>query len=362
MADNIQVLDKRTLARINERPKGRGSPTHAAFGVAITVAVVALLGSYTLAAIVLLVGAAFAFLLYKRNARVQTVVLTYNLSGEMAENFSAIQEACGGLADAERVWRVEGETKDTGAPSYGAALTFNEGMKRSPVEVGPMKMPGVSTNVKVWAIKTGAVSLFFLPEAVLLHTENRYRAVSYDALGVVYRPARGVEGGEVPEDAEVVGETWQHTRADGSPDIRYPNNLRYAVVLYGLLSVTGPQSGIRLLVSNKAAAVRFARAFSVGRSDKRPREGVDTGSTSSARGERARRNAEAEVEKVGSLLKVLGAEPGASQREIDAAYKNKAKVYHPDKVASLAAEVRDMAELRMKEINSAYAELKRRYR
>jgi hypothetical protein len=55
---------------------------------------------------------------------------------------------------------------------------------------------------------------------VLLYRENRYRAVSYDALGEVYRPDRGVEGGEVPEDAEVVGETWQHTRADGSPDIR----------------------------------------------------------------------------------------------------------------------------------------------
>jgi preprotein translocase subunit Sec63 len=37
-------------------------------------------------------------------------------------------------------------------------------------------------------------------------------------------------------------------------------------------------------------------------------------------------------------------------------------MYHPDKVASLAAEVRDMAELRMKEINAAYTELKRRYR
>nr|MBA4116560.1 hypothetical protein [Rubrobacter sp.] len=181
-------------------------------------------------------------------------------------------------------------------------------------------MPGISTNVEVWGIKTGAVSLFFLPEAALLYSENRYRAVSYDALGVVYRPARGVEGGEAPGDAEVVGETWQHTRADGSPDIRYPDNSRYAVVLYGLLSVTGPEPGMRLLVSNKAAAVRFARAFGAGRGEERPREGVDAGS---AREERARRNAEAEVERVGSLLKVLGAGTGASQKEIDAAYKKK---------------------------------------
>jgi preprotein translocase subunit Sec63 len=32
-------------------------------------------------------------------------------------------------------------------------------------------------------------------------------------------------------------------------------------------------------------------------------------------------------------------------------------MYHPDKVASLAAEFRELAEQRMKEINAAYAEL-----
>ncbi len=356
------MLDKRTLARINDRPQVRRLATYTALGMAVAVAVVALLVSYALAAVVLLVGVTVVFLLHKRNAEVQTVKLTYNLNGEMAEKFATVREACGVLASADRVWHVEGETKDTGAPSYGAALTFDEGTKRSPVEVGPAEMPGISTNVEVWGIKIGAVSLFFLPEAVLLYRENRYRAVSYDALGVVYRPARGVESGEAPEDAEVVGETWQHTKADGRPDIRYPDNLRYAVVLYGLLSVTGTQPGMRLLVSNKAAAVRLARAFGAGRGEERPRKGVDAGSTGSAREERARRNAEAKVERVGSLLKVLGAEPGASQREIDAAYKKKAKMYHPDKVASLAPEVREMAELRMKEINAAYAELKRRSR
>jgi DnaJ like chaperone protein len=54
----------------------------------------------------------------------------------------------------------------------------------------------------------------------------------------------------------------------------------------------------------------------------------------------------------------LGIQPGASQKEIDVAYKKKAKMYHPDRVASLAPEVREMAEFRMKEINAAYAELK----
>ena len=111
-------------------------------------------------------------------------------------------------------------------------------------------MPGVSTNVEIWSLKPNTVSLFSCP-----------------------RPcsrSRGAESEEVPEDAEVVGETWQHVKADSSRDIRYPNNPRYPVVLYGLLSVTGTEPGLRLLVSNKAAAVRFARAFGSGRGEERP--------------------------------------------------------------------------------------------
>ena len=64
--------------------------------------------------------------------------------------------------------------------------------------------------------------------------------------------------------------------------------------------------------------------------------------------------------RLGSLLKVLGVELGASQKGTDTAYKRKAKTYHPDRVASLAPEVREMTELRMKEINAAYTELRRR--
>lgn len=109
---------------------------------------------------------------------------------------------------------------------------------------------------------------------------------------------------------------------------------------------------MRLLVSTKAAAVRFARAFSTERGGE-PRQ--HAGSVSR---ERARRRAEAEAERTDSLLKILGLSESASCKEIDAAYKKQAKMYHPDRVATFAPRVREMAELRMKGINAAYGELK----
>ena len=52
---------------------------------------------------------------------------------------------------------------------------------------------------------------------------------------------------------------------------------------------------------------------------------------------------------------------GAGAEEISAAYRKLARTHHPDKVANLEPEVREYSEQRMKEINAAYAELKRQW-
>lgn len=54
---------------------------------------------------------------------------------------------------------------------------------------------------------------------------------------------------------------------------------------------------------------------------------------------------------------VLQINVGASSGEIKEAYRRLVVMYHPDKVASLAPEYREIAERRMKEINAAYAAL-----
>jgi DnaJ like chaperone protein len=56
---------------------------------------------------------------------------------------------------------------------------------------------------------------------------------------------------------------------------------------------------------------------------------------------------------------VLGLSPGASREEIKAAYRRLAAKYHPDKVAHLGEEFREIAEQRFKEIQEAYQRLNR---
>jgi cold shock CspA family protein len=58
--------------------------------------------------------------------------------------------------------------------------------------------------------------------------------------------------------------------------------------------------------------------------------------------------------------KVLELNPNASDDDITAAYRRMAQMYHPDKVTNLGAELQQLADRKMKEINAAYELLKRR--
>jgi DnaJ-domain-containing protein 1 len=59
-----------------------------------------------------------------------------------------------------------------------------------------------------------------------------------------------------------------------------------------------------------------------------------------------------------SPYEVLGIHISASKEEIRIAYRKMATLYHPDKVAHLAPEFREMADRKMKEINTAYGSIK----
>ncbi len=52
--------------------------------------------------------------------------------------------------------------------------------------------------------------------------------------------------------------------------------------------------------------------------------------------------------------RILEIQPGVPINEVKAAYKRRMQQYHPDKVASLGKELRDLAEAKTKEINAAY--------
>ena len=64
---------------------------------------------------------------------------------------------------------------------------------------------------------------------------------------------------------------------------------------------------------------------------------------------------------VASAFLLLGLQPGASSDEASAAYKSLAAQNHPDKVAHMAPEFRELAERKMRELNAAYDQIRAFY-
>jgi|APTNR8051073442_1049403.scaffolds.fasta_scaffold21146_3 DnaJ like chaperone protein len=55
-----------------------------------------------------------------------------------------------------------------------------------------------------------------------------------------------------------------------------------------------------------------------------------------------------------SWFRILEVSQGATKEQIITAYKQKIRQYHPDKVAQMGAEIRELAEFKSKQINAAY--------
>jgi len=360
------MLNRRTLQRINEQPRSVNRLPLVAIGAGslILALVLALLLSMTLPALaaVLAAGAVAVLGVYRAQRAKMVTILTYDLDDETAARFDEVQEALEGLASAKKIWRVSGQNgqRDPGrkpgaTPGKSTAATD----ERQPVRVGRLKTPGIRANLPIRGIDASGQMIFFFPEAVLV-LKDRYSPVPYGSLDVAFSTERRLEEEEVPADAEVVGRTWRYTRSDGSPDRRYAKNPEIPVILYGLLEISGPSSfEVLLLVSDKDAAAGFARAFGTSAGTQ------DTGEETPGEGEREKRayRSAAEIEqerRTEEALEMLGLEGEVSEGEINAAYREMARMYHPDKVANQSPQVREYAEQRMKEINAAYALLKRR--
>jgi DnaJ domain len=374
------MLTNRTLARINDRPREVARlPFLAVGGGTLVLAVLAammyvsgILPSFAVLAVVG-GGALLTLLLYVTQKAKMTVSLSYkgDLDEEAASRFSEVQEALEGLARSGGVWRLTGSTRP---PKAGEVVPSPE---REPARVGLLPTPGIRADVPIWGIEGGEGIVFFFPEGMLFYRNDRYEPVTYKSLKVAFSSGRFFEEEDLPDDATVVERTWRFSRPDGSPDPRYKkDNTEIPIVLYGLLEIVTPSlPEVRLEVSDRLAAARFARTFgaeisieelngeNAGHGEEHRRADKDSGRSSSKEGGEERRSAETlESEaRLATARRALGVSKGAGVEEISAAYRKLARTHHPDKVANLEPEVREYSEQRMKEINAAYAEFKRQW-
>ena len=304
--------------------------------------------------IVLLVGLALVWMAHQRDKLRRTTLLFYELGEQAANRFVAIREACGNLARSERIWCIEARHRNWDEKRKGGARSL---IRRRRATVGRVIPPFIVTNVDVWGIDVDTLKLLFFPDRMYVLKSGTYIALSYSSLHVAFEDTRFVEEERVPRDAEIIDHTWRYVRGNGGSEVRFPNNRRTPVVLYGLLEISSA-SGFRFFLhaSNRHLAAQFAESFGSAQSRFLL---AGTPQSSTTEGWDGARHDE-KVAAAKSAYAILGVAEGTSPDELARVYHGLARMYHPDKVAGLAPEFRVLAENRMKEINAAYEQLKRR--
>ena len=298
-------------------------------------------------------GLVLSWQVHKGDELDRTTPLFYELEPEAAAKFRKIQEACRTLAQTSKAWRVHTNQPTWDWKRNAGASTL---ITRAPVHFGIQSPPYIATNVDVWSITLNDFTLYFLPDYIFARQAKRYGAVSYKSFGVSFSPSQFIEDQGVPRDTQVLDYTWRYVNKKGGPDRRFSNNFQIPIVQYGFLQF---QSNTGLNVHLHTSSVAAASAFAAGITSLNPSRSEGQTHHTQTRRERAERTY---IDpKIKIALETLGVTTIASKEDVVAAYRNMAKMYHPDKLTHLAPEFVELAEERMKEINTAYETLKRHY-
>jgi len=164
-----------------------------------------------------------------RDTVAKTSVLFYDLDAANESAFEGLHGAFDTLAKCRKAWRVDAQAAVHNGKYHAGAGSI---VKRKDAQFGKGLPPMVKSNVEVPYAKSGATSLYYMPDRVLVYSSSGVGAVSYKDLQVSGRPRQFIEDGAVPSDAQVVDHTWQFVNKNGGPDKRFKNNRQLPVALY----------------------------------------------------------------------------------------------------------------------------------
>lgn len=176
---------------------------------------------------ILLVGIV-AYIAVRDNVA-KTVVLGYQLDAPTEQAYLSLHRAFEHLALCNKGWRIDarGSVLD---PKYQAGASSL--VDRKGATFGKGLPPYVKSNIDVPFIRSQKSAMYFMPEHLLVYTNNGFGAIAYGNLNFTGVSQRFIESGPVPRDAQIVDKTWRYVNKKGGPDRRFNNNRELPIALY----------------------------------------------------------------------------------------------------------------------------------
>lgn len=200
--------------------------------------------------------------LFLRDALRKNVVLLYDLDDAPAVWFDRFTTAWSATAASDRLWRTVESGRVQTTYQHKANAGVGAIVRRVPAMARIQQPKRLATNVDIPTLRAGKDALYFLPDRLLVCSGKHYSDVAYRHLAVRRSVTRFVEQpGQVPEDTQLIDQTWQYVNVKGGPDRRFKNNPVLPVVQYGQLELTTSQGLAWSVQSSRATALDEAGAL-----------------------------------------------------------------------------------------------------
>ena len=104
--------------------------------------------------------------------------------------------------------------------------------------------------------------LRIFPQFILIENDSDFALIDLLQIKIEYNSISFIEEDRLPNDAQVIGQTWAKSNKDGSRDKRFSQNYEIPVVQYSGLHIQS-NSGVNeyYMFSNQGAALDFAEMF-----------------------------------------------------------------------------------------------------
>jgi hypothetical protein len=271
--------------------------------------------------------------------------LLFDLDPPTEERWTAFRDALLAVGESDYLRSIKSEERHGDRRRHGGATAA---VSSERARISPNLPRYVMSNVVPVEVVSHDAVYYFFPDRLLAVGKFgwTFAATSYDSLSVGHTPVEFTwDTSSVPGDATVLRETWHYVRNDGRPDRRFANNFKTPVLSFSELTVRAVTGLSLVLMASRTNAVRSAveAIDSYGR-----KSNADTASQSAAHAD----------PQVRAALGVFGLAGVPDEKRLRTLYRDLAARNHPDRFASMPAAVSQMANLRMQEINAAYAALR----
>jgi hypothetical protein len=159
----------------------------------------------------------------------RSTVLFYEMDPPAEAAFTAVVDRVIHMANSGGKWRIDAAGRVLDRKYHAGASDL---VKRRPLALGIGPVKHVKCNLDVPYVAAGSNTLYFCPDRLFVVTGRNFAAVGYSELSMHVEITQFIEEEAVPDDATVIGHTWQYVNKSGGPDRRFKDNRQLPILLY----------------------------------------------------------------------------------------------------------------------------------